>query len=152
MYTSILTSDDEAKATFHNHLDHTLQTAPAHGKLVVLGDFNVRVGKDHLLWDGIVSHHSIGNTNASAQLLLGFCVELELVITNILFGLSPRLKISWKHARSTHWHMLDYILNRTRDSHHSLHAWSGRLLERPSKTDLPPKVQDTPTTEAELCQ
>ena len=115
VYAPTLTSNDEAKATFYSQLDHTIQAVPACDKLVVLGDFNARVGKDHHLWEGILGHHGIGNSNANGQLLLGLCAEHQLIITNTLFRLPNRQKTTWKHPRSKHWHMLDYVLARTTD-------------------------------------
>ncbi|XP_076069222.1 uncharacterized protein LOC143041277 [Oratosquilla oratoria] len=82
---SQLVQHDEDKATFYTQLDHTIQAVPANDKLVVLGDFNARVGKDHHLWEGIIGHHGIGNCNANGQLLLGLCAEHELIVTNTLF-------------------------------------------------------------------
>lgn len=110
-----LTSDDETKASFYNQLNQTIQAAPAHDELVVMGDFNARVGKDYRLWEGILGQHGIGNNNTNVQLLLGFYAEHELIITNTLFKLPTRQKTTWRLPRSTHWDMLDYNLTRARD-------------------------------------
>lgn len=115
VYAPTLTSNEEDKAAFYTQLDHTIQAVPANDKLVVLGDFNARVGKDHRLWEGIIGHHGIGNCNANGQLLLGLCAEHELIVTNTLFRLPNRRKTTWKHPRSKHWHILDYVLTRARD-------------------------------------
>ncbi|XP_076061565.1 uncharacterized protein LOC143037317 [Oratosquilla oratoria] len=108
VYAPTLTSPDEDKAAFYTQLDHTIQ-------LVVLGDFNARVGKDHRLWEGIIGHHGIGNCNANGELLLGLCAEHQLIVTNTMFRLPNRQKTTWRHPRSKHWHILDYILTRARD-------------------------------------
>ena len=115
VYAPTLTSPDDDKAAFYTQLGHTIQRVPAGDKLAVLGDFNARVGKDHRLWEGIIGHHGIGNCNANGQLLLGLCAEHELVVTNTLFRLPKRQKTTWKHPRSKHWHILDYVLYRARD-------------------------------------
>ena len=115
VYAPTLTSNDEAKAIFYSQLDHTIQAVPEHDKLVVLGDFNARVGRDHHLWEGIIGHQGIGNCNDNGRLLLGLCAEHQLIITNTLFRLPTRQKTTWQHPRSKHWHVLDYVLTRTRD-------------------------------------
>ena len=84
-------------------------------KLVVLGDFNARVGKDHHLWEEVIGHHGIRNCNANGQFLLGLCAEHQLIVTNTIFRLTNRQKTTWRHPRSKHWHILDYILTRARD-------------------------------------
>ena len=50
VYAPTLTSEEEVKVTFYNLLDRTIRAVPMLDKLVVLGDFNARVGKDHHLW------------------------------------------------------------------------------------------------------
>ena len=115
VYAPTLTSTDEDKDAFYNQLDDTIQAVPANDKLVVLGDFNARVGKDHRLWEGIIGRHGIGNCNANGQLLLGLCAEHQLVVTNTIFQLPKRKKTTWRHPRSKHWHILDYVLTRARD-------------------------------------
>ncbi|XP_076058586.1 uncharacterized protein LOC143035604 [Oratosquilla oratoria] len=114
-YAPTLTSPDEDKAAFYTQLDHTIQRVPTNDKLVVMGDFNARVGKDHRLWEGIIGHHGIGNCNANGELLLGLCAEHQLIVTNTMFRLPNRQKTTWRHPRSKHWHILDYILTRARD-------------------------------------
>lgn len=115
VYAPTLTSDGDSKASFYNQLNQTIQAIPPTDKLVVLGDFNARVGKDHRLWEGILGHHGIGSSNTNGQLLLGLCAEHELTITNTLFRLPTRQKTTWRHPRSKHWHILDYVLTRSRD-------------------------------------
>ncbi|CAH1250247.1 Hypp8829 [Branchiostoma lanceolatum] len=84
-------------------------------ELIVLGDFNARVGRDHRLWEGILGNQGLGSCNSNGLLLLGLCAENEFVITNTLFRLPNRHKTTWKHPRSKHWTILDYILTRSRD-------------------------------------
>uniref|UniRef100_A0A0L8I8A6 Endonuclease/exonuclease/phosphatase domain-containing protein n=1 Tax=Octopus bimaculoides TaxID=37653 RepID=A0A0L8I8A6_OCTBM len=104
------------RASFYNLLDRTIHIVPAHDKLVVLRDFNSRVGSDHCLWNGILGHHGTGKCSANGQLPLILCAEHELVITNSLFRLPIRQMTTWKYPRSKHWHILDYVLTRTKNS------------------------------------
>jgi len=115
VYAPTLTSEDEDKTAFYNQLTCTILNVPGSDKLVVLGDFNARVGRDHRLWKGIIGHHGIGKCNANGQLLLGLCAEHTLIVTNTLFQLPNRQKTTWKHLRSKQWHILDYVLTRARD-------------------------------------
>ncbi|XP_068240268.1 craniofacial development protein 2-like [Palaemon carinicauda] len=115
VYAPTMTSTDDDKAVFYTQHDHTIQTVPANNKLVGLGDFNARVGKDHRIWEGIIGRHGIGNCSANGQLLLGLCAEHQLVLTNTIFQLPKRHKTTWRHPRSKHWNTLDYVLTRDRD-------------------------------------
>ncbi len=92
----------------------------AKNKLIILGNFNARVGRDHDLWKGIIGRHGIGNCNDNCRLLFEFCSEL--IITNSLFKQKDRFKATWKHHRSKHWPLLDYILTRQSDMQDVLHT------------------------------
>ena len=78
-------------------------------------DFNARVGRDHLLWHKVTGRHGIGNENANGSMLLDLCVKQALAITNTVFQQANKLKASWMHPRSKHWHLIDYVLVRQRD-------------------------------------
>jgi len=96
-YAPTLTAEDEHKTAFYDQLTCTIFNVPGSDKLVVLGDFNARVGRDHHLRKGIIGHHSIGKCNANGELLLGLCAEQNLIVTNTLFQLPNRQKTTWKH-------------------------------------------------------
>jgi len=80
-------------------------------------DFSARVSRDHTLWNGTIGRHGIGSCNANGESLLNLCNSHDLVITNTVFQQSNRYKSSWHHPRSKHWHLLDYVIVRSRDIH-----------------------------------
>ena len=82
--------------------------------IILLGDFNVRVGRDHDIWHGVIGHHSVGNIDSCGLWLLSFCSELLFTITNTL-QIHDIHKTSWMHPRSNHWHLIDYVIVRRRD-------------------------------------
>ncbi|VDM04882.1 unnamed protein product [Schistocephalus solidus] len=51
-YAPPMTSSDEAKDKFYEDLQALLATVTKVDKLIVLGDFNARVGTDHAAWQG----------------------------------------------------------------------------------------------------
>ena len=56
-------------------LDTDLHIMPATGKLVVLGDFISRVGRDLEQWRGDVGKHGVGMMNSNGLLLLSKCTS-----------------------------------------------------------------------------
>ena len=57
----------------------------------------------------------MGNVNSSGSMVLEFCAVHALAITNTVFRQANRLKTTWMHPRSQHWHLIDYVLTRQRD-------------------------------------
>jgi exonuclease III len=115
IYSPTLQADPMEKDRFYSDLRSLLQDIPADDKVIILGDFNARVGRDSEAWQGVLGKHGVGNCNDNGRLLLELCSEQQLVITNTVFQQKDSLKTTWMHPRSKHWHLLDYILVRQRD-------------------------------------
>uniref|UniRef100_A0A183TAP3 Endo/exonuclease/phosphatase domain-containing protein n=1 Tax=Schistocephalus solidus TaxID=70667 RepID=A0A183TAP3_SCHSO len=114
-YAPPMTSSDAAKDKFYEDLHALLVTVPKEDKLIVLGDFNARVGTDHAAWQGVLGPHGLGSCNDNGLLLLRTCAEHRLLLSNTFFRLPTREKATWMHPRSRRWHLLDYVLVRRRD-------------------------------------
>ena len=114
-YAPTLSADDNVKDAFYDLLDQTIQGIPNADKILLLGDFNARVGSNNLVWHGIIGRHGIGNENANGLRLLNLCAEHNLVITNTVFQMPDKYKATWMHPRSKHWHQIDFIITKQTD-------------------------------------
>lgn len=114
-YAPTMTNPDDIKDKFYQELDTILTNVHKRDKLILLGDFNARVGTDHQTWEGILGKHGVGKSNSNGNLLLETCATHELIITNTLFQLPTRNRTSWMHPRSKHWHLIDFIIVRKQD-------------------------------------
>jgi len=113
-YAPTMDATDQDKEAFYNSLSEIIRSVPYKHRIILLGDFNARVGRDHSAWPRVLGHHSIGNEHSNGSLLLQFCAQHELTITNTLFQQANKYKCTWMHPRSKHWHMLDYFITRHR--------------------------------------
>ena len=104
-----LWAEPAEKDKFYSELCSCLQSTPADDKVIILGDFNARVGQDADSWKGVFGRYGIGNCNDNEHLLLELCTEQQLVIPNTIFQQKNRLKTNWMHPRSKHWHLIDYV-------------------------------------------
>ena len=103
------------KDRFYSDLRSLIQSTPADDKVVILGDFNARVGQDSEAWKGVLGKHGVGNCNENGRLLFEFCAEKQFTITNTIFQQKNSLKTTWMHLRSKNWHLIDCVLVRQRD-------------------------------------
>ena len=101
-YVPTLTSTAEAKDEFYANLSNIMKDIPPKENLIILGDFNARVGADHDSWPSCLGHLR----------LLEFYSYHDLCVTNSYFQTKPQHKVSWHLPRSKHWHQLDMILIR----------------------------------------
>ena len=115
VYAPTLVSAEAEKDCFYDCLSSQLGRVAPSDKIVVLGDFNARVGASRDLWGGVLGPHGSGSCNGNGLRLLALCSEYGLCVTNSLFQLRDMYKTTWMHPRSKHWHILDYILVRQRD-------------------------------------
>ena len=122
MYAPTLQAETVVKEAFYRDLHHPLQQVDSKDKLLILGDFNTRMGRDFELWKGVLCRHGIGNCNDNGRSLLEFCSEHQLIITNTLFQQRDRFNATLRHPRSKHWHLLDYVLTRQHDTRDVLHT------------------------------
>ena len=120
-YAPTLDATDEDKEMFYAQLDTILTAIPESDKVFLLGDFNARVGRSADVWTGVISRHGVGNVNDNGILLLSKCAEHRLLITNTTFRMKDKHKKSWMHPRSKHWHLIDYIITRQRQSVRMFH-------------------------------
>ena len=116
-YAPTMTNSDDVKDKFYEDLDNLLKSVPSQDKLLLLGDFNARVGSDYKTWEGVLGKNGVGNSNSNGLQLLRTCTEHKLLITNTVFRLPLRNRTSWMHPRSKHWHLIDYLITRAKDNH-----------------------------------
>ncbi|VDL96623.1 unnamed protein product [Schistocephalus solidus] len=81
-----------ANDKFYEDLHALLATVPNEDKLIVLGDFNPRVGTDHAAWQGVLGLHGLVSCNHNGLLLLQTCAEYWLLLTNSFVRLPTREK------------------------------------------------------------
>ena len=114
-YAPTMTNEEVVKEKFYADLDNILRKTPKEDKLILLGDFNARVGANSTSWSRTIGKYGVGKCNSNGLLLLSKCKEHELVITNTKFQLPLAKRSTWMHPRSKHWHLIDYAIVRQRN-------------------------------------
>jgi len=109
---SIFTHYDQQCRQFYAQINETLGNISDSDKIILLGDFNARIGIDNNTWKNVIGNFGTGKCNSNGELLLETCTEHQLVITNTCFKHKDIHKHSWMHPRSKHWHLIDFIITR----------------------------------------
>ena len=84
-----------ASEAFYDQLQSSLSSFPSSDLLVILGDFNARVGSDFSSWNSVIGPHGIGECNENGERLLDFCASNQLIITNTWFQHKLLHKATW---------------------------------------------------------
>ena len=100
----------EGKEQFYEMLGSCVSAAEM-DSVIILGDFNARVGSDWKSWPNVIGKYGVGKMNSNGLILLEFCTRFQLSIMGTMFQLKDSLKNTWQHLRSKHWHQLDHVLS-----------------------------------------
>ena len=99
---------------FMDNLQDTVDKIPASDVLMLLGDFNARVGSsgDDDLWLGVRGRHGVGVCNEAGERFLEFCALNQFSIMNTWFEKKQHHLATWKHPATKQSHMIDFVVMR----------------------------------------
>ena len=112
VYAPTMTYTNEEKEAFYQALPSVVDHVNVADKLLILGDFNAWVGKDHITYSDAIGKFGKGNNNSNGDLLLNFCTKRHLCITNTYFSQPDKNYFTWMHK---HYHLLDYVISHKAD-------------------------------------
>ena len=113
-YAPTLAASAEVKDAFYNQQESLIQGISRREYLIILEDFNARVGSDNEAWPNCLGNFDVGKCNDNGQRLLELCSFQELCVANTFFCIKKHHRVSWRHPRSKHWHQLDLTITRRR--------------------------------------
>ena len=110
VYALTMTYANEEKEAFYQVLASVVDHINLVDKLLILSDFNAWVGKDHTTYSDVIGKFRKGNKNSNGELLLNFCTQRHLCITNMYFSQPDENYFIRMHPRSKHYQLLDYMV------------------------------------------
>ena len=115
-YAPTAKAPPNVKDKFFEELQDTLDGVPTDDILILLGDFNVRVGRrveSNDVWKAVRVRHGIGICNEVGEHFLEFCSTNNLTIMNTWFKKPEAHLATWMHPATKQMHMIDYIMMRS---------------------------------------
>ena len=107
------------KVQFCSDLQVTLDQIPQNDILVVVGDFNARVGvlkPGEDSWHGVIGKHGLDERNMAGEEFLQFCAVNQLTVMNTWFQKKDIYFGTWMHPATKKHHMIDLIAMRAAQS------------------------------------
>ena len=98
---------------FLEELQNTLDAVPWNDILLLLGDFNARVGvqdSDDSLWSNVIGGHGLDERNLAGEEFLQVCEFNQLLIMNTWFQKKQIHYGTWTHPATKLCHMIDFIV------------------------------------------
>lgn len=105
------TEDKEllVKEVFYSQLDQTLSRIPKQDIVVLMGDFNAKVGNRNEDIEHIIGKQGLGVMNENGELLVDFCGAHNLRIGRTLFPHKDCHKITWVSPNGRDQNQIDHI-------------------------------------------
>ena len=88
-----------------------IEGLPRKTKLVLLGDFNAKVGStQHSNMPDVVGNFGLGSTNEEGHMLLQVCAFNKLAITNTTYKHNENRRVTWISPDGNIHNQIDYII------------------------------------------
>ena len=111
VYAPDSTYSEEEVEAFYETLQNYINRLPRKRKLVVLGDFNAKVGQQsYEVWPRIAGRFSIGNKNSNGEKLLQFCAINQFSIINTLYKQPKHRLVTWTSPDRRTQSQIDFII------------------------------------------
>ena len=102
--------EEEEKDHFYEELQQTIDGYNRNDILVVIGDFNAKVGGDKDGYERCMGRHGMGDKNDNGDRLCDFSMANCLVITGTLFQYKDIHNATWVSANGRVKNQIDHLL------------------------------------------
>ena len=100
-----------ASDNFYIHLQHNVNKVPANDLLLIMGDFNARVGiQQNHTSNNVVGPNATDGINENGQRLMDLCAANNLITSKTFFQHKSVHQNTWMHPGNKQWQTLDYTL------------------------------------------
>ena len=100
---------EEEKDIFYGQLQDELDKTPRHDILLLMGDFNAKVGGDNEGFEGCIGREGMGERNGNGQRFAELCMENGMVIGGTVFQHKDIHKLTWISPDGRTRNQIDHI-------------------------------------------
>ena len=102
-------SDDEVKSDFFARLQGVIDGVTRKDLILVLGDFNAKVGSNNIGFETVMGKHSLGKMNDNGEMFADVCSFNKLVIGGSVFPHKKAHKVTWVSPDNRTENQIDQI-------------------------------------------
>ena len=111
VYAPTTEASDTDIDAFYGELQIVISSIPRRDMIIVMGDFNAKVGQQLSGENGLIGRFAYGRRNERGERLVNFCGINDLCITNSLFKQAKENRCwTWESPNGRDRNQIDYIL------------------------------------------
>lgn len=107
-------ADEETKEEFYEILQNIMNKRSEREVVLLIGDFNAKVGNDNTGYRVTMGRHGVGTMNENGQHLTDFCANNNLAIGGTLFPHKEIHKTTWESPDKKTHNQIDHICINTK--------------------------------------
>ena len=88
-------AEPEEKAEFYDTLKSTIDKIPKKDPVIIMGDFNAKIGSENTGREQVMGRHGEGEINANGELFVDMCAFNSMVIGGSIFPHKRVHKVTW---------------------------------------------------------
>ena len=110
VYAPTNDAEPEVNDEFYEQLQAVIKRAPSHDMLVMMGDWNAKVGRPNQDEEGIVGKHALERDRTdNGERFVNFCALNNQAITSTMFPHKDIHKYTWTSPDGLHKNQIDHI-------------------------------------------
>ena len=109
-YAPTTSHSESVSDEFYDDLQLLIQKIPKKETLIILGDFNAKLGTDHDTWAPTLGKFGLGSINERGEKLLEFCTLHKLVVCNTQFQHKKCRRVTWTSPCGQYKNLIDFIM------------------------------------------
>ena len=114
VYAPTNEADDEVKDDFYEQLQKIVDEVPRHDMLLVIGDWNAKVGEQQLGEEDIVGKFGmIGERSDNGERFVSFCALNNLAIASTMFPHKEIHRYTWTSPNGQYHNQIDHMAVRS---------------------------------------
>ena len=101
---------DEEKDEFYNQVQDTVSSCNRNDMIVVVGDWNAKVGNNNTNRKELIGKFGIGIMNDNEERLCDFCSANGFIISGTIFPYKDIHKLTWRSPDGRTVNQIDHVL------------------------------------------